>query len=309
MHTKDQQIFLLLLTLILAAPCAAAPRGKVEPPTIVDLTTKDGVNLKVTYYQASPGKDTAVVVLLPDLKDSRGLMGGLAKRLQSPGKDDKHKPMSAVTVDLRGHGDSVSRSLPGGRTAEISASRLRKADYGAMVLEDMEAVRRFLVEKNNAGELNLNRLSIVGAGLGASVATNWAATDWAAPPLALVKQGQDVKALVLISPRWNFSGLAIQDALRQRGVASQVAFLILYGNEDRKFASDASRIYDQLARGRAISTSDSKELTDLMKIDTAETKLQGSQLMKQGGPKFEDLIIRFISKHSIEPDYPWIERL
>lgn len=298
----------LALTVLAATfSCAAAPR-KAEPPKIIDLVTKDGVTLKITYYPSSGGKDSAVVVLLPDLKDSRGVMSGLAKRLQAPSQGDVHKPMAAVTVDLRGHGDSVSRVLPGGRTGEITASRLRKADYVAMVQEDIEAVRRFLVEKNDAGELNLNRLAIVGAGLGASVATNWAAQDWSAPPLAVGKQGQDVKSLVLVSPRWNFSGLTMQEALRQRGVASEVAFLILFGNEDRKSASDAERVYDQLARNRPASSGDGNELSSLMKIDTTKTKLQGTQLMKQGGANFENLVIRFIAKHNNEPSYPWTDR-
>ncbi|QDU88123.1 Alpha/beta hydrolase family protein [Pirellulimonas nuda] len=308
MRPKICCVAVVLTLLAVAPPCAAAPRGKAEPAQIIDLLTKDGVTLKITYYQSPGGKDSAVVVLLPDLKDSRGLMTSMATRLQSPGPADAHKPMAAVTVDLRGHGDSVSRVLASGRTGEISASRLRKSDYVAMVLEDMEAVRRFLVEKNDSGELNLNRLAIVGAGLGASVATNWAARDWSAPPLAVGKQGQDVKTLVLVSPRWNFNGLTMQDALRQRGVASDVAFMILYGNEDRKAASDAQRVYDQLARSRPAVSPDSKEPSDLMKVDTAETRLQGTQFMKQGGAQVEDLVIRFISKHTVEPNYPWTDR-
>ena len=44
-----------------------------------------------------------------------------------------------------------------------------------MSLMDMEAVRSFLVGKNDKEELNLNRLCIVGLGMGATVAVNWAA--------------------------------------------------------------------------------------------------------------------------------------
>ena len=74
-----------------------------------------------------------------------------------------------------------------------------------MAALDMEAVRKFLVDKNDAGELNLNKLCLVGSGMGASVAANWAVQDWSAPPLAVGKQGQDVKALVL-----DFAALVVQ---------------------------------------------------------------------------------------------------
>ena len=39
-----------------------------------------------------------------------------------------------------------------------------------MVREDMRAVKDFLWERNNAGQLNIDKLCIVGADMGASVA-------------------------------------------------------------------------------------------------------------------------------------------
>ena len=81
--------------------------------------------------------------------------------------------------------------------------------------------------KNDQGEINLNELSIIGVGLGASVATIWAAHDWAYPPLAVGKQGQDVKALVLVSPRWKNNGLLIQKAVQQRDVQREIALIMM----------------------------------------------------------------------------------
>ena len=103
-----------------------------------------------------------------------------------------------------------------------------------MAAFDMEAVRGFLVGKNDAGELNLNKLCLVGSGMGANVAANWALQDWTAPPLAIGKQGQDVKALVLISPRWSYSGLSFQGPMQFRPLKENVAWQLIYGVEDTK---------------------------------------------------------------------------
>lgn len=289
-------------------PCLAQRPAKTPEPVPISLVTKDGVGLKVTYYASSAGKDSPVVVLLPDLKDSRGIYAGLAKRLQTPERGDRHKSMAAVAVDLRGHGDSVQRTLPNGKAAELSAARLRKADYIAMVVEDMEAVRRFLVEKNDLGELNLNRLAIVGAGLGASVAVNWSARDWSAPALAVGKQGQDVKSLVLISPRWNFNGLTMQAALRQPGVQEKIAMLIMYGNKDRKFTADALRIYTQLERYHPVPAAPKPDTLPTLKKADAPTELQGGQFLKQGAKPVEGLVLRFLSQHLSSSDYTWSDR-
>ncbi len=63
-----------------------------------------------------------------------------------------------------------------------------------MIDQDLEACKSFLMDKNNAGELNINKLCVVGVEMGAVVAVDWAAWDWHWPRLATGKQGQDVKA-------------------------------------------------------------------------------------------------------------------
>ena len=107
-----------------------------------------------------------------------------------------------------------------------------------MAALDMEAVRKFLVDKNDAGELNLNKLCLVGSGMGASVAANWAVQDWSAPPLAVGKQGQDVKALVLISPRWSFNGLSMQVPMKFAPLKMNAAWMLVCGSQDPKVKAD-----------------------------------------------------------------------
>ena len=69
----------------------------------------------------------------------------------------------------------------------------------------MKAVKDFLWERNNAGELNIDKLCVVGAEMGASVALNFALADALDQDSNRVlrpdyKLGRFVKALVLISP-------------------------------------------------------------------------------------------------------------
>ena len=230
-----------------AVAVGPSDRGKVAKPENVKLTTKDGVELEITYYASSEGKQAVPVVLLHDFKESRAVFNSLAESLQAPEGEDAAS-LAVVTVDFRGHGDSKTVRSPGGRTFQLDAARLQTPDFQAMVAFDMEAVRKFLVTKNDAGELNLNKLCIVGSGLGANVALYWAARDWSAPPLAVGKQGQDVKALVLVSPYWNYRGLALAEPLRHEAVQEDISMLLVYGAQDSKGARGAKNIYKILER-------------------------------------------------------------
>jgi pimeloyl-ACP methyl ester carboxylesterase len=278
------------------------------PPQPAKLQTKDGVELSITYYPSSVGKDATPVVLLPDYKDTQGIFSSLAQRMQSPGEDDKHASFAVVTVDLRGHGASTKQASPDGSLREIDAAKLGKDDVLAMSELDMEAVRSFLVGKNDKEELNLNRLCLVGAGMGATVAVNWAAQDWVAPPLTVGKQGQDVKALVLVSPRWKDHGVTVQDALRLGPFKQAIGWMLIYGKDDAAAMADAKRVYKQLDKlhPEPEATKGAKP-RDLVALG-APSALQGGSLFTQLGPKLEDQIIEFLSVHVTQKDLPWVKR-
>jgi hypothetical protein len=175
----------------------------------------------------------------------------------------------------------------------------------AMVGFDMETIRSWLVGKNDEGALNLNKLCLVGAGMGASVATTWAAQDWAAPPLATGKQGQDVKAIVLISPQWTYRGMMMQTPLRLVPFKQNVAWLLVYGADDPEVKTDTRRIYDQLMRfhpeQRVPGTN------GLISLGWP-TKLQGGKLLSQVGPGIEEQIVKFLTMHVADREMPWLTR-
>src|SRR5688500_11539354 len=89
--------------LLFAASDADAQR--TLPPEVVSLQTRDGVQLKATYYpsneqKGSPrSKQVTPVVLLHDYKDTRAVFASLAQRLQGGEGDRDRPPFAAVTVD------------------------------------------------------------------------------------------------------------------------------------------------------------------------------------------------------------------
>jgi pimeloyl-ACP methyl ester carboxylesterase len=308
-----------LSTAWLLVPALLCAQRTQTEPQIQELTTRDGVRLVATYYPSKLGKKATPVLLLHDWKESRTVFDSLARKLNRGSQETEEGEAAAleydsfavVTVDLRGHGDSVRQTGYNGATRELQAAKLSKPDFQAMILQDMEAVRKLLREKNDAGELNLNQLCLLGAGMGASVAVNWAAIDWSTPPLAAVKQGQDVRAMVLVSPPWKFQGLTVNVALRQRDIQRDVATLIIFGGEDRRARADAERVYQSLDKFHpADRSAQPEDVPMLMKVgENVKSKLQGTLLLQQAGDKGSDMIIRFLKKHvADQTDFEWSRR-
>lgn len=306
---------LLRLSAFVALAAAAstpvfAQRGRRAPePIDHTLVTRDGVSLAITYFPSDAGQDATTVVLLHDFGESRAVMRDLAAMLQSPGADQGEEvPRRAVvTVDLRGHGDSKTAAGPAG-PVELSAARLRQGDFEDMIRFDMEAVRSFLVERNDARELNLNRLALVGSGMGANVATIWAAQDWDAPPLAVRKQGQDVKALALISPAWNFRGLALNDALRQPDVRARLSLLLAWGDDTREAARDAGNILRNVEKFHPDPPPDQVVEKKDLYVYRVPTKLQGTELLTEREFALSPKIDVFLWRRVDQGPFPWIGR-
>ncbi len=286
---------------------SSAQRRSSEASETITLTTKDGVRLKASYYASSLGKDAVPIVMLHDLKESRAVFNGLARVLQSPPSGER--PSHAIlTVDLRGHGESTSMQGPNGKTRELEAAKLGKQDFRNMVHYDMEAVRKFLVKKNDLGELNLNKLCLLGSGMGANVSTAWAAVDWSTPKLSSRKQGQDVKALVLISPDWGFRGLPMLKPVKHRDVRERISMLIIYGKQDRKSAKSAETVHKNLKRYHPEPPPEQRrEKKDLFLVGL-RTSLKGTRLIAD--PTFNMLptLEEFLDARLSKQEFDWVQR-
>src|SRR3954451_841843 len=313
MVTRSGLIWFILLELAASPFASLAPVEYAAAAESTSLTTRDGVLLKISYFpgnarKGSPqAKQTTPVVFLHDHKGSRAVFASLVQKLQATGKGEGERPtFAAVTVDLRGHGESTK--LANNAQAELNAAKLNKEDYVAMASYDLDAVRSFLVLKNDEGELNLNKLCFVGSGMGASVAANWALTDWSYPPLAIGKQGQDVKAIAMISPRWTYNGLLMQGPMQFRALKEKVAWMIVYGDKDPKFQADAVRINKQLERFHPATDATGAKRTSGLTVLKLNTRLQGDSLLTQVGVSADDQIIKFLTENVADTQQEWISR-
>ena len=288
-------VVLLLAAGALAAgiqPSAAQDKKKDEPlpPEQVTLKTSDEVPLAATYYPSRLGKDAAAVILVHAYQGNRGDFEVLALALQRAGH-------AVIAADLRGHGESTG-----------AVPQVRATDFDAMVRRDLEAVKRFLIEKNNAGELNIERLGMVGVEMGAAIAINWAALDWSWPVLATGKQGQDVKALAVISPEWVYKGLKITDAMTNPHIRGDLSFLIVAGERNPKLLQASKRLHNALSRYHPNPPPQEADEKQTLWLKTPRTSLQGTQLMNEKSLNVEQMVLEFVERRLVNPPYAWSVR-
>lgn len=159
----------LLLGLLLAGDEAFAAGQPLQ------LRTSDGVAIAATIYRAD-GATAPAVVLVHMFTRTKDDWRRFAERLQFSG-------LTALAIDLRGHGGSGGASAPA----------------AAMAL-DVQAGIDFL-----AAETGGRGIAVVGASLGATVAVMAAAES----PL--------VRGVALLSPAADYRGVRMDAALRKFG--------------------------------------------------------------------------------------------
>ena len=309
----------LILCISLAALSSVAmaqakdDKDPPEPPEPEDITLRvnDGRDgtlvLHATYYPSDLGKEAVPIVMLHDYKGSRHDFDKMALDLQ------RQLGHAVIVPDLRGHGDSTQYETPLNapptfRAKKIDKDRMNKNDFVRMVKGDLEAVRKFLISENNAAKLNLNKLCVVGAGMGSVMALNWTYVDWTAPTLSIGKQGQDIKGLVLISPQWNFRGLPIQTAIQHEMVRSKVSIVFVYGEQNASAKRDAQRLYAHFKPMHPGADADAPvEDRDLFDFGL-KTKVQSTALLDEDTLRVTKAVAQFIDLRLVQQDFAWSER-
>jgi pimeloyl-ACP methyl ester carboxylesterase len=301
---------------ILCTPSANAqdekkPDKKLPPIENLALETKDGVLLSAKYFAGTKGKDAVPIIMLHSMIDTASTGAAYYKLA---GDIQKYMGHAVIVPDLRGHGESTKRRNPRDPNSNITidAAKFTKAQF-AMVGADIEACKKFLLKKNNKGELNIEKLCVIGSDVSAIVALNWAVYDWSQQSNVLIKNGQDVKALILLTPVASYKGLTAQQALNHVVIQRTLSIMILAGKSDAKYYSGSKRIYNQLARfhpEKFVNEKDKLEKGSLVEYGL-DTDTQGSRMLSVSNlkPNPRDLIANFI-RYRLENQggYVWRNR-
>lgn len=268
---------LFAASLAAAGPAFGQPDKKELPkPEDLTLETKDGVSLRCTYYPGTAKKASIPIILVHGWEGQRSEYDALALYLQSLGH-------TIIVPDLRGHGQSTVVKLPNGESEPIDLEKFRQKDFESMIW-DLDRCKKFLLEKNNEGECNIESLCVVGAELGSIVALNWTLYDWSRPRLPAYKLGQDVKALVLLTPMSSFKGFTTRDAMASPIIRSKMSMLLVAGKQDSKGMNEAKRIEKacESARPKVDDDPDEQRKKRDLFLAEAETSLTGTKLLGNG---------------------------
>lgn len=295
-------LFGTLASSAVAQNAAAADGPKVVPPQTVELETSDGVQVKATWFAGLGTRDTVPIVMVHMFKGNRHDYDSLALALQKAGH-------SIIVPDLRYHGDSTTQK---GRDRKLDIERIPRTEFRLMTNE-LEAAKGYLLEKHRGGELNIEKLCVVGAELGASLAVTWAALDWVVPPYGAFKQGQDVRALVLLSPTYSSDrGLLMSNFFTEppKGLLGDrrkdIAVYIAMGAGSPDAVRDAKQVYKAFERFHP--SSEGNAHPTLILNDSMKTKLQGTKLLGEATLGLTKPIEEFINAQLVKQPIPWVER-
>jgi hypothetical protein len=298
-----QLAWIFVLTLVFgSAPPAFAQEDEDDKPKQEDvvLPTKDGVQLYCTYYNGAKKKESTPVILLHDFKGNRHDFDKLALELQ------KTHGFAVISVDLRGHGDSTVRK---GQDKRLEAEDMPIYEFPQMVGNDLETVKSFLMQKNNEGKLNIDKLSICGAGMGALAGMLFTKQDWSWPVLSTGKQGQDVKAVFMLSPLFSFKGLIMQ-LNSTPDVLSKVSVYVAVGKSDSRSLTESTRVFNLFKPNHRFTKPQDQDLF----LEKVDTKLQGTKLLSEPTLGMVDNgenaghIAQFLDVRAASQLYPWMER-
>jgi pimeloyl-ACP methyl ester carboxylesterase len=174
------------LALVVEQPPEVIPPRPPTPdgrgPQDVELKTADEVTIQATYYPGPENRRCKCVLMLHDLGQNRKEANWrrLAERLNRDG-------YAVLAIDFRGHGGSTrvapsfweqpfNRSVQPGSGERILYSSF-PLNYPLAMVNDVQAAKAFLDEKDRAGQVDAANLVLIGARAGAVVGSFWIAAE------------------------------------------------------------------------------------------------------------------------------------
>jgi len=205
---------------------------------------------KADIFDKPSGKSRA------STKGNKQVEAMLAKRLSEKGKSGKSEEgelpePEIVTVNSRLPGTEGITTIVN-QEETVDYSDFRKADF-ATIGQDLEACKRYLMQFNNEGKLNINMLSMLAVGDMCPIVTEWVLRDWSFASRGRLKQGKDVQSLMLVSPKRRFKTFSMSHLAKAPLLSGKgnwhIPMLVIWGGES-KSAKETKAVYKALVKNR-----------------------------------------------------------
>ncbi len=309
---KRNRVWLVLMYLaaivatgIIVAGTASAqrpkPAKKVTDPKLkprrVTLKAKDGVQLNAFFFPSDKGKEAISVLLVHEWKGQASPYGPLVIALRDAG-------CAVLVPDYRGHGGSKEYINARGKEDTFNIAQMNTRDVESIISLDLEKAKAFLKEENDEENLNLNALVVIGVREGCVMAAHWTERDWNFPSVGRMKQGQDVKCLVLISPEKQIKGIAIDPPLSNANLI-QLPMMIVAGKSSPE-AAEAERVAKRVESAKKRIGKGVASGFELLMVDTP---LSGPSLVNDVSGVIP-AIAKFVKANVVisDDENPWIKR-
>ncbi len=201
---------------------AAAP-----DPEVVRFATSDGWQIVADLRARHQGG--LAVVLVHQLSSNRGEWAPFATQLSGPGSDRNERRISTLTIDLRGHGESVAGPEGPTRWQSFGNNRARWVTLEYDVAAAVDYVRQ---------RIGTTRIVLVASSIGATAAALFAA-----------RSGAPVVGLVMISPGVEYRGIDVIAPLR--AFTERRGRLLLVTGAGDAYSADSTREIETALRGDA----------------------------------------------------------
>ena len=270
-----------------------APIPEPEKVFGARLECKDGVQLSATYYPGNRGKKNVPVIILHDWGGKRSDVAVLAEELQANG-------CSVITPDLRGHGKSIYKRIgPEDKETFSAKDRINAADLQEIVMQDLPCIKKFLLQKNNEGELNIDKLIVGGVGYGGLAAAFFANNDWN-PNIKRRKEMArmgDVKGFFMVAPPKALKGVNIKETITFPTWANNISCILLTQGAKGK---TAGKIYETFLRKTC-----GKDAMERCWFKNYDGKGEGADVLKDPDSDFVLDILAFVDKRAAKRDLLW----
>ena len=303
---RHLQLFAALAGLGVLA--VAAQAQSIVEPEVVQIAATDGFPLKMSYYPARADKNpnglqnAPVVLFLHGEKGSRVQWDkGSAPRGKDPIPSYLNTQGYAVlALDFRKHGDS----LPPGDKPD---NTVLPNDYSAMVAGDLVAVKKFLYDEHMKEKLNMSKLGIVASDISVPLALAFAEADWkqapyddSALPTERTPRGQDVRALVMISPKIKAGRITAAPSIQYlKAPQFGIGMLFIAGEQDASSMRDLKTLHQSAS---AVPMSEER----IVKF-TPPSKDAGVRLLANAPVAISETI-KFLDDRVAKLDIPWRDR-